>query len=476
MRWFLCGFNFYLLLYCTDNLPYTFYEKTADGTVKDITDEQPFDVPENWEWVRLGTICTHNTGKTLDKGRNTGILREYITTSNLYWGRFELDNLRLMAIRDSELEKCTAIKGDLLICEGGDAGRSAVWENDTPICIQNHIHRVRLFANICPYYIFYNMMLVVLGGSIANYKKGIGIQGLSSASLANILLPLPPLVEQHRIVERIEQLLPHITAYDVAEQKLTVLNATFPYQLKKSILQSAVQGKLVPQDENDEPASVLLERIRAEREQFTREGKIKRDKFESVIIKRDNSHYEKQGGIERCIDDEIPFDVPDNWAWARLGTLCNFGDCVNTESDEIALDAWLLDLEDIEKDSGRLLQRKRKSEVKSLSTKHRFSAGQVLYSKLRPYLNKVIIADEDGYCTSEILPLDFGKYVLNNYAQIYLMSPFFVGYATQSSYGVKMPRLGTQDGKNALVPLPPYNEQKRIAMQMAAVLPFFNSL
>jgi type I restriction enzyme S subunit len=176
-------------------------------------------------------------------------------------------------------------------------------------------------------------------------------------------------------------------------------------------------------------------------------------------------------GIERCIDDEIPFDVPDSWAWARLGTLCNFGDCENIESEAIAPDAWLLDLEDIEKDTGRIIQRKRRREVKSLSTKHRFTIGQVLYSKLRPYLNKVIVADENGYCTSEILPLDFGAVVYNRYAQAYFMCPYFVDYATQCSYGVKMPRLGTQDGKNSLVPLPPFAEQQRIIRQIDELLP-----
>jgi len=223
-------------------------------------------------------------------------------------------------------------------------------------------------------------------------------------------------------------------------------------------------------DPHDEPASVLLDRIRAERERMIRGGKIKRGKDESVIFRRDNSHYEIRDGIERCIDDEIPFDIPDNWAWTRLGTLCNFGDCENTESVKIAPDAWLLDLEDIEKDSGCLLQRKRKGGIKSLSTKHRFFKGQVLYSKLRPYLNKVIIADEDGYCTSEILPLDFGSTMYNRYAQVFLMCPYFVGYANQCSYGVKMPRLGTQDGRSALVPVPPDNEQRRIVAQIDAIL------
>jgi type I restriction enzyme S subunit len=181
-------------------------------------------------------------------------------------------------------------------------------------------------------------------------------------------------------------------------------------------------------------------------------------------------------GIERCIDDEIPFDVPESWAWVRLGTLCNYGECENAESRDIAPEAWLLDLEDIEKDSGQLIQRKQKRNADSSSTKHRFTAGQVLYSKLRPYLNKVIIADEDGYCTSEILPLGFGEWVNNRYAQAYLMSPFFVAYAAQCSYGVKMPRLGTQDGRNALMPLPPLPEQVRIVIRIDELMTFCKRL
>jgi len=156
--------------------------------------------------------------------------------------------------------------------------------------------------------------------------------------------------------------------------------------------------------------------------------------------------------------------------------VCNFGECDNIESDKIKPDAWILDLEDIEKETGRLVQRKRKYEVKSLSTKHCFSAGQILYSKLRPYLNKVVIADEDGYCTSEILPLSFSAALTNRYAQSYLMSPFFVDYATQCSYGVKMPRLGTQDGRNALVPIPPTHEQHRIVEQIDIALNHCNRL
>ena len=246
-------------------------------------------------------------------------------------------------------------------------------------------------------------------------------------------------------------------------------------QLKNSILQWAIQGKLVPQDPNDEPASVLLERIREEKARLVKEKKIKKDKNESIIFRGDdNSHYEKfADGTVKCIDDEIPFEIPQSWCWVRLGSIIDFSKSSSVKPNEIAPDAWILDLEDIEKDTGVLLAKKRMKDIQSKSDKHIFYSGNVLYSKLRPYLNKVIIADENGYCTSEILAFDFGM-ILNKYAQIYLMSPYFVDYAMSDAYGVKMPRLGSKQGNNALMPLPPFKEQARIAEQLANIAPIVN--
>ena len=226
-----------------------------------------------------------------------------------------------MFFTDSEIEKCTATKGDLLVCEGGDFGRAAIWPFDYDIRIQNHIHRLRAYAPVCTEYYYYIFYLYKHVGWIGG--KGIGIQGLSSNALHALLFPLPPVEEQKRIVDIIRKIDPITEKYEIAEAKLDALNTGFPDQLKKSILQMAVQGKLVPQDPSDEPASVLLERIHAEKERLIREGKIKRDKNESVIFRRDNSHYEKRGGNETCIDDEISFDLPDSWAWCRLRTICH---------------------------------------------------------------------------------------------------------------------------------------------------------
>lgn len=247
-------------------------------------------------------------------------------------------------------------------------------------------------------------------------------------------------------------------------------------QLKNSILQWAIQGKLVPQDPNDEPASVLLERIREEKARLVKEKKIKKDKNESIIYRGDdNSYYEKflATGEVKCIDDDIPFEIPERWSWVRLGSIIDFSKSSSVKPNEIEQDAWVLDLEDIEKDTGVLLAKKRMKDIQSKSDKHIFYSGNVLYSKLRPYLNKVIIADENGYCTSEILAFDFGM-ILNKYAQIYLMSPYFVDYAMSDAYGVKMPRLGSKQGNNALMPLPPFNEQVRIAAQLANIAPIVN--
>ena len=297
------------------------YEKVGKNEPVCIADEVPFEIPESWEWVRLGEIFQHNTGKALNSSNRSGELLTYITTSNLYWNRFEVDSLREMYFSEAEVEKCTAVKGDLLVCEGGDIGRAAIWPYNTDIRIQNHIHRLRAYVEVCTEYYYYIFFLYKHAGWIGG--KGIGIKGLSSNALHSLIFPLPPLHEQQRIVTKLKMLEPFLENYTKIEKRLNNLNVQFPDLLKKSILQEAVQGKLVPQDPADEPADVLLERIRAEKERLIQEGKIKRDKHESVIYRRDNSHYEKRGSEEFCIDEELPFDLPETWSWARLGELCS---------------------------------------------------------------------------------------------------------------------------------------------------------
>lgn len=169
-----------------------------------IDDEIPFDIPDTWEWCRLGTLFSHCTGKALNSSNLKGQLMTYITTSNLYWDRFELGNIKQMRFTDEEIEKCTATFGDLLVCEGGDVGRAAIWNYPYDIRIQNHIHKLRAYKQLCTKFFFWVFYFYKATGRIGG--KGIGIQGLSSKALDNILIPLPPLKEQQRIVAQIEKL------------------------------------------------------------------------------------------------------------------------------------------------------------------------------------------------------------------------------------------------------------------------------
>ena len=292
------------------------YEQLQDGTINEYENELPFEIPSKWVWCNLGMLFSHNTGKALNASKTDGVSLTYITTSNVYWNSFELDNLKIMPFTDSEIEKCTVKKGDLLVCEGGDIGRAAIWQFENEIRIQNHLHRLRPYDRIYTKFYYYIMYLYKANGRING--NGIGLQGLSSNALHNIIVPVPPVEEQKRIVDSIDSVLSLIEQIESHKQNLS----SQIDNIKSKILDLAIRGKLVPQDPNDEPASVLLERIRAEKEKLIKQGKIKRDKKESVIFKGDdNSYYEKIGDEITCIDDEILFEIPDNWCWARLNCI-----------------------------------------------------------------------------------------------------------------------------------------------------------
>ena len=241
-------------------------------------------------------------------------------------------------------------------------------------------------------------------------------------------------------------------------------------QLKNSILQMAVQGKLVPQDPNDEPASVLLERIRAEKERLIKEKKIKREKNPSVIFKgADNTPYEKIGDEVRSLADEVPLDIPDSWEWVRLGTISSYAETkqkINATSADPSI--WGLDLEDIEK-GGRLLEHKTVGERKAVGDKTVFAKGDILYSKQRPYLLKILVAPDDGICTLEIVPFRVYGGINPNYIVNYLKSPYVDNLINSITYGVKMPRVGTETMTTLLVPIPPLDEQRRIVEKIDEV-------
>ncbi len=284
------------------------YEQFQDGTINEYENELPFEIPSKWVWCNLGMLFSHNTGKALNASKTDGASLTYITTSNVYWNSFELGNLKIMPFTDSEIEKCTVKKGDLLVCEGGDIGRAAIWQFENEIRIQNHLHRLRPYDRIYTKFYYYIMYLYKANGRING--NGIGLQGLSSNALHNIIVPVPPVEEQKRIVDSIDSVLSLIEQIESHKQNLS----SQIDNIKSKILDLAIRGKLVPQDPNDEPASVLLERIRAEKEELIKQGKIKRDKKESVIFKGDdNSYYEKYGE-----------KLPSGWVVTNFETLLSY--------------------------------------------------------------------------------------------------------------------------------------------------------
>ena len=302
----------------------SYYEKfLATGEVKCIDEEIPFEIPATWEWCRLGYIFSHCTGKALNGTNRKGNLYTYITTSNLYWDRFELSSLKEMYFTEEELGKCTATKGDLLVCEGGDIGRSAIWNYDYNIRIQNHIHKLRSYIPLCTRFFYYVMYLYKGIGYIGG--KGIGIQGLSSGALHNILIPTPSINEQKRIISQIEAIMPIAVKYEKSQEELNQLNDSIHNRLRKSILQEAIQGKLVPQIPEERTAQELLEQIRQEKQKLVKEGKLKKFALsESVIYKGDdNKYYEQVGKSDKEITEEIAFDLPNGWSWCRLKDICS---------------------------------------------------------------------------------------------------------------------------------------------------------
>ena len=282
--------------------------------------------------------------------------------------------------------------------------------------------------------------------SLVKLQRGTGMPHVQSDNLNALLFAVPPSEEQQRIVEKIEELFAYADAICESSERI----AKTAERIEKKILDLAIRGQLVPQDQNDEPASELVKRIEVVK-------RVKAGGRASSCAASDRPAYEI----------EPPFDIPDSWEWVNLGAISNYGECQTIAAISIPPKTWSLDLEEIEKGTGRLLVRKFAGEKASTSSKHKFSKGMILYSKLRTYLNKVLIADMDGVCTSEIIPITLFGDILPEYIRTVLMSPYFLAYTASKDYGVKMPRVGTADARAALIPLPPLSEQKRIVSKIA---------
>ena len=439
------------------------YEKFADGSVKCIEDEVPFDLPEGWEWERLSNLASFSGGKTPSTSRSEywdgDIL--WVTSKDMKSKYITSSQLRLSALGAEQMQM---YQPDTLLL----VTRSGILRHTLPVAIlkecatiNQDLKAIILYMPQLAEYIYVCLKGMETQLLLKYTKSGTTVENVNFDEFQKVLLPIPPIQQIDRIMSSTGSAESVVSTIEDNKAAL----ADYVVKAKSKILDLAIRGQLVPQDPNDEPASVLLERIRAEKEELIKQGKIKRDKKESFIFRgEDNSYYLRTGELVESLEDWDFEELPDSWSVCCLGELCDYGNCTNIDTADIADSAWILDLEDVEKDSGVVLQKVRQGERNAGSTKHRFHKGQVLYSKLRPYLNKVVLADEDGYCTSEILPLEFERNILPQYARYFLMSSAFLRYANKCSYGVKMPRLGTADGKKAIISVPPVKEQKRIIM------------
>ncbi|HJJ80228.1 MAG TPA: restriction endonuclease subunit S, partial [Methanocorpusculum sp.] len=453
------------------------YEKFPDGSVKCIEEEIPFELPEGWVWSKIGPLCEYITSGSRGWAQyysESGSL--FLRMGNLSRDSFDLrlDSLQRVNLPDNaEGTRTRVAENDLLFSITAEIGMlGLIPANFEEAYINQHVGLIRFLKDAQTKYFPYILMSEFCRDQYYTVQSGMK-NSFRLDNIQNIFVPVPPLGEQIRLAEKLSSIWTHIQQIDNERETTTdIISKT-----KSKILDLAIRGQLVPQNPDDEPASVLLERIRAEKEKMIHLGKIKRDKRESIIFRgEDNSYYLRTGEMVESLEDWAFEDLPDSWSVCCLGELCDYGNCTNVDTIDIADSAWMLDLEDIEKDSGVVLQKVRKAERNAASTKHRFHKGQVLYSKLRPYLNKVVLADEDGYCTSEILPLEFERNILPQYARYYLMSPAFLRYANKCSYGVKMPRLGTADGKKAIISIPPIKEQERIVKHIRAIFEYLNMI
>ena len=446
------------------------YEKIGDE-VRSLADEIPFDIPDSWEWVTLQTIATSSLGKTLDKAKNKGDLKPYLCSINVYWDGIDLTTVKEARLEENELPKYLLRPGDLLICEGGDVGRSAVWESTQEMYYQNALHRVRFYGEINPHY-FQLLLECYKGNQILDaYSKGMTIKHLVQTALNTIVFPLPPLSEQTRIVDAVNRLLPYLHSYDRAEQKLSALNTGFPEALKKSILQEAVQGKLVPQDPSDEPAEALLGRIRAEKQRLIKEGKIKKDKHESAIFRRDNSHYEKRGSEDVCIDEEVPFEIPPQWCWVRFEstiTLLSGTDFAPDEYNSAGKGiAYITGASNIV-DSQILVNRWTET------PRQIAHAGDVLLvCKGSGYGKTVICNIAQAHIARQIMAVQKSDLLDMQYVKLFLDSSFDLLKA--KGQGV-IPGIDRTSVLHLLFPLPPLAEQHRIVQRIEELLPLVKGL
>ena len=434
-------------------------------------DEIPFDIPDNWRWCYVGDLFLHNTGKAQNSsGSTNGIIRKYITTSNLYWGEFDFTKVKEMPFTDTELERCTVKRGDLLVCEGGDCGRSAVWDYDEEVCIQNHVHRLRPYRDVNIYYFYYLFYLYKNTGRLRG--RGVAIQGLSNEAIHKVVLPLAPLEEQHRIVAKIEELLPYVDRYATAYEKLEQFNAKFPEDMKKSILQYAIQGKLVEQRPEEGTGKELYRQIQTEKQRLIKTGKLK-----------------KTRALPTITGEEVPYDFPASWKVCYIDDIAFVTKLAGFEYTKYISDNLvptgipLFKGKNVQ--NGKLVLSFESYIPESVSDE--LPRSQITKKcLLTPYVGTIgNIAVFDGSFKAhlgsnvgkiELLNSDTQTFILEEYVLWYLKSTY--GYAELTKYkkATAQESISIDAIRNVVIAIPPLEEQRRIVAKLEEILPLCERL
>ena len=395
----------------------------------------PYELPKGWEWTTVGEISQSILYGVSESAKSHGAYK-LLRITDIQNNFVNWETVPFTDYDESKAESYLLKDGDILFARtGATVGKSYLVNSLQENAIYaSYLIRVQTYNQVLPEFVKYFFESGYYWSQILCNSVGIGQPNVNGTILANLMLLIPPITEQKRIVKELTKWLSIIDKIDRGKENLqdAIKHA------KSKILDLAIHGKLVPQDPNDEPATDLLKRINPKAE-----------------IISDNGHYQ---------------NLPKGWCLTTLGSITNYGSCVNVSVQEIPKDAWVLELEDIEKDSAKILCARHKKDREIKGVRHRFKAGDILYSKLRTYLNKVLIAPNEGFCTTEIIPISVKLGIHNKYICHVLRSQAFLDYTAQCGYGVKMPRLSTKDAQNGIIPLPPYNEQLRIVSMVEKLL------
>ena len=461
-----------------DNLP---YEKIGKNEPVCIADEVPFDIPESWEWIRWGTLSESiqygYNAPAQENGRIKMVRISDIQDNSVMW-----ETVPYCDIKEGEIDAYLLKPNDILFARtGGTVGKSYLVQDVPEEAIYaGYLIRTRYSNQLCPQYLKYFMESELYWSQLREGTIATAQPNCNGKTLGNMLVPIPPSHEQIRIVEKLNAVMAHVIEYGTIDSRSKHLNNIFPERLKKSILQEAVQGKLVSQDPNDEPAAVLLERIRAEKQKLIAEGKIKKNKHESVIFRRDNSHYEKRGAEEICIDEEIPFDLPENWQWVRFSNIAIFenGDRSSkypVESDYVSDGVPFFGAKDMgEKymdfDAVRFIG---KEKFKQLGN-GKLKDGDLI-CLLRGSVGKTRIFKETqkyttGFICAQMLIIRCLSLEMLDYVYTVINAPYYQTMVEAKITGTAVRQLPAKEVANLLIPIPPAAEQKRILKTITSAL------